>query len=78
MANKIVGSASGNIAEVDSNNNLKANLPVTITQAGFSALASENDAGTIIGTRSMLSPETDQDYRLRTGADNLLDDETFN
>ncbi len=78
MANKIVGSTSGNIAEVDANNNLKANLPVTITQGGFAAMASENDAGTIMGTRSMLSPETDDDYRLRIASENLLDNETFN
>jgi len=34
----IVGGVSGNKAEVDSNNNVKVNLPTTPTQAGFTQL----------------------------------------
>ena len=35
MPFKLIGSASGNVAEVDANNNLKATLPVVASQAGF-------------------------------------------
>ena len=35
---RIEGSVSGNVAEVDSNNNLKANLPTVSSQAGFAQL----------------------------------------
>lgn len=46
MAIKIVGNSSGNIAEVDANNNAKVNLPTTGTQAGFSRLNYLRDAAT--------------------------------
>ena len=46
MAIKIIGDASGNIAEVDANDNLKVNLPTTGTQAGFSRLNYLRDAAT--------------------------------
>lgn len=32
---RVEGNTSGNVAEVDSNNNLRTNLPTTATQAGF-------------------------------------------
>lgn len=46
MAIKIIGNSSGNVAEVDSNNNQKVNLPTTGTQAGFSRLNYLRDAAT--------------------------------
>lgn len=47
--------------------------------AGAAAVIfSENDPGEILGTRKVLSPETDGDFRLRVGADMLCDVETFN
>lgn len=42
------------------------------------AIFSENDAGIITGARYVLSPETDDDYRLRVAHDHILDRETFN
>jgi len=42
------------------------------------AMFSEVDAGTKTGTRWVLSPEVDTDYRLRVAHDNFLDQETFN
>jgi len=39
---------------------------------------SENDDGSKIGTPTLFSPETDDDYRLRTANDILLDSETYN
>lgn len=50
---RVEGSISGNVAEVDSNNNVKVNLPTTVTQAGYATLAhvlskSTDPAGAII------------------------------
>jgi hypothetical protein len=39
---------------------------------------SENDPGTKTGARYVLSPETDDDFRLRVAHDHILDRETFN
>ena len=88
MANKIVGSTSGNVAEVDANNNQNVNMPGyttagvarggTDTNAGAVAMFSEVDPGTITGLRDTLSPECDDDYRLRVAHDNMLDQELFN
>jgi len=39
---------------------------------------SENDPGDILGTSSLASPETSQDYRLRVGLDTVLLSDTFN
>lgn len=47
--------------------------------AGSAAIIfSENDSGEVTGTRSVKSPETDNDSRLRVSVDSLLDSETFN
>lgn len=74
-ANKLIGWATGNGAEVNSNNELNV-----VTKAIRSSVAffSENDPGTITGTPWNLSPETSQDYRLRVGLDTLLFADTFN
>jgi hypothetical protein len=42
---RIEGNTSGNVVEVDTNNNLKANLPTTNTQAGFVRLTSQSATG---------------------------------
>lgn len=42
------------------------------------AVFSENDPGTITGQRYALSPEVDDDYRLRISEDSVVDFETFN
>lgn len=46
MAIKIIGNSSGNVAEVDANNNAKVNLPTTGTQAGYSRINYLRDAAT--------------------------------
>ena len=43
---RIEGNVSGNVAEVDANNNLKTNLPTVNTQAGFARLTSLIGAST--------------------------------
>lgn len=47
-------------------------------QVGAIRMASENDDGSVSGTAYLLSPETDDDYRLRVSQDVIFDDETFN
>jgi len=73
---KIAGT-SGREAEVDLNNQLVATGPLDNTKAGFAVLALERDAGTITGTRYMMTPRTSENHRLRVGMDALLDDERF-
>jgi hypothetical protein len=74
---RIKGITSGNGAEVDSNNNLKATGPLVDTQAGFAAMLAENDAGTITGTRSVKAVEISQDFRTRVGVDTMIFNEQF-
>lgn len=86
MAIKLVGSTSGNIAEVDSSNNTLVNLPGNKSDgtargggnANSSAILSENDTGLKTGARWMLSPETDSDSKLRINSEMWLDNEDFN
>lgn len=79
---RIEGNTSGNVVEVTGSNQLKV---ITETNAadnpqnvGAVRAFFENDAGTITGDVYLASPETDDDYRIRTSADTLLDVETFN
>lgn len=89
MASKIQGgSSAAGLANVDSDYNLQVNLPYTTPAgvdigggneaAGAVIMLSENDSGSITGTRSVLAPETDSDFRLRVGIETQLEDETFN
>lgn len=81
------GTSSGNGQEVDSSNNAQVALP-GYTSAGAArgggptngpAMFSENDAGTVVvGGRLVASPETDDDFRLRTAHDTQLDNDNFN
>jgi len=74
---KLIGSATGNIAEVDSNNNAKVNLPTTQNQAGFIALAVEEDTGVITGTRTVKKLNACEDGRLNIGWDTTMLSEVF-
>ena len=79
---RVEGNTSGNVAEVTTGNAIKVALETdTATypaRVGGVRLFSENDAGTISGTPSLVSPETDYDYRLRTSNDIIMDTESFN
>lgn len=66
------GTSTAGKANVDSNFNLQVNTPVTEGQAGFVALSSEVDAGSITGIRTQRALEVSPDYRLRVGTDTLL------
>lgn len=82
----IEGYSSGNLSEVDSAHNILVKGPgmnasgvaVGGGNANANAMFSENDDGSITGTRYVLAPETDDDYRLRISQDTILDDELFN
>jgi hypothetical protein len=79
MAVKIIGSSSGNVLEVDSNNNLKANLPIPVAQAGFAALAAEYDSGTVVAgtTRTVRGIASTPEQRLKVGMDTPMFNEYF-
>jgi hypothetical protein len=82
------GNNSAGKANVDDLFNLQVNTPGFSSlgvseqggnnEAGAVAFLSENDTGELTGERKVLSPETDEDYRLRVAHDNLLDQECFN
>lgn len=86
MSIKLAGSSSGNVQEVDSSSNALVNLPGNKSDgtargggnANGAAILSENDPGAITTSRYMRSPETDDDFRLRTANEFWLDDENFN
>lgn len=69
---RIEGNTSGNVAEVNTSNELKVALTNGAT------VFYENDPGTVTGTPYLKSPEVSPDYRLRVGADSVWDDENFN
>ena len=79
---RIEGNTSGAVAEVTGSNQLKVILETDVDNApqnvGGVRFFSENDTGTQTGTPHLLSPETDEDYRLRAAIDNMMDTETFN
>jgi hypothetical protein len=77
---RIEGNTSGNVAEVDATNRLLVKLPDATTPAnvGGVRLFSENDTGSVSGTPYLVSPETDDDFRLRVAHECIFDTETFN
>ena len=75
---KIALSSTSGELKTDGNDNAMVNLPKTLAQAGFAVSAMQNDAGTVIGTPYLLSPEVDADFRQRVAHENMLDFEAFN
>ena len=76
----IEGIVSTNGAEVDATNRLKVNLDTGANpaQVGAVRMVSENDTGAASGTAYLVSPETDDDYRLRVAQETVFETETFN
>jgi hypothetical protein len=66
-----------NKMEVDVNKNAFVNPPMTPEQAGWVTMQAENDDGTHLGTRQVYAPEVSKDYRIRTGQDNMVFNESF-
>ena len=79
---RVEGNTSGNVAEVNSSNQLKVvgetNVASNPGNVGAVRLFSESDPGAVTGVALLLSPEVSGDYRLRVGQDALLDSDTFN
>jgi hypothetical protein len=75
---RIEGNTSGNVAEVDANNNLKVNLPTDITQAGIVAIGAINHDGSSGAARAQRAAEISVNRRLRVGLDNILFQDAFN
>lgn len=74
----IKGGLSNILADVDQDNNLKVNLPVVLSGAGYVLTAGEIDDGLYTGTRLIRQMDVSQDYRLRTGIDKVLWQDTYN
>lgn len=75
---RIEGNTSGNVAEIDNNNNLNVTLPKVASQSGYARLMSEVDAGNVTGNAYLLPPETSEDFRLRVELDTIFDSHNFN
>jgi len=75
---RIQGATSGNVAEVNANNQLQVNTPLTSTQAGFVSFTSELDPGTVTGYRTMRQVKCSNEYRLQCGMATPLFDYQFN
>lgn len=86
MPLKIQGSTTNNGLEVDATNNGLVKTPgknsTGVDVGGGNnnapAIFSEVDGGTKTSSRYVLSPEADDDYRLRVNLETILDDENFN
>lgn len=70
------GTNTAGKANVDATFNLNVNTPTTETEAGFVALSSEIDAGSVL-TRLQRALEVTDDYRLRVGVDALWGNAPF-
>lgn len=74
----IKGGISNQLADVDSNNNLKVTLPTVLSASGYASMVSEVDDGSVIGSKTLRQLDTSFDYRLRVGVDKILWQGTFN
>src|ERR1700722_478052 len=74
---RIEGNTSGNVVEVDSNNNLFTNLPTVINDSGYVAVVHEIDSGSITGSPTRRTPYVSHDQRIRTGVDTTIFDYFF-
>jgi hypothetical protein len=73
----IRGSQSNILADVDDNNNLKVNLPTTLSGSGYVIAVGEIDDGSVTGTKLLKQLDISQDYRLRVGVDKIIWQDTF-
>ena len=73
------GNDSTNLTSVNPLNQLRVVTPQDSAglSAGFVQLSAEGDAGSILGSRSVLALEASDDYRLRSGLDQTIFNATF-
>lgn len=75
---RIEGNTSGNVAEVDNNNNLYVNLPQLVANAGFGNLSAQIGDGTLTsGTTTNLPGRISRSHRLAVGTDTMEFDYNF-
>jgi hypothetical protein len=74
---RIEGNLTGNVAEVNSRNELLVALASTEEFAGYAAATAEVDSGSVTGSRLMRDFEVTADYRLRVGTDAPMLKELF-
>lgn len=75
---RIEGNTSGNVAEVDSSNNLKVITPLTAVQAGFSIMSGVINDGTAFGTREVIPFAISEEGRMNAGLDSVIFNDSFN
>jgi hypothetical protein len=74
---RIEGSVSGNVAEVDNNNDLFVNTPTTINNTGYIAVVNEIDSGSVTGAPTRRIGYVSHDLRQRVGLDTTIFDYFF-
>jgi hypothetical protein len=78
MSVSLIGKDGAGIATVTNGVPVFTGNAASPAGVGAVRMFSENDPGDILGTPSLSSPETSQDYRLRVGLDAVLLSDTFN
>lgn len=77
MSIKIIGNSSGNVAEVDSNNQLKVVTSTDKSKSGFTRQVAEVDPGDVMGSATLRELDATSDYALRVAEDNILFSDSF-
>lgn len=76
---KLLGSTSGNVQEVDANNQAKVTTAQALgTAVGFSAMAGRNDDGTVVSGGRVLRAYVSESFGIKQALPCLLWDDTFN
>jgi hypothetical protein len=74
---RIEGNTSGNVAEVNTLNEIKVALNTVNSDSGYATITCASDDGEILGDKLWIDPEASEDNKLRVGLDSLLLDESF-
>lgn len=69
---------TADLASVDANKRLQVNLPLAVSEAGYSVIAGESHDGASGEPRLVRAAKVSTDGRLRVGVDNLYWADTFN
>lgn len=77
MSINIKDNITGNLVDVDSNNNLKIMFPTTLSAVGYTTVVSDVDDGDVTGTRLMRQTDISYDYRLRASYDKIVFQDIF-
>lgn len=75
---RIEGDLTGNIAEVDTNKQLKVNLPLDINDAGFAIVGGEINDGSAFGSREVIAARVSEEGRFAVGVSSVMFNDQFN